>query len=61
MNYSLFRSKTFWTLIAMFAVGGGNAVIHVLPPNIQAIVMAILTLMASYFHLSTGNSTTGAN
>jgi len=61
MNYSLLRSKTFWTLVALFIVGGGNALVPVIPPQAQALVTLVLTFVASYFHLQTGESTTGSN
>lgn len=61
MNYSLFRSKTFWTIVAMFVVGGVNAIMGVIPPQFQTIAMLVLGGMASYFHLQTGTSTTGVN
>ncbi len=61
MNYSLLRSKTFYTILAMFVIGGGNAVIPVLPMSLQAVAMGALGILASYWHLQTGNSTTGSN
>ena len=61
MNYSLIRSKTFWTIVVMFVVGGGNAIVPVLPEPAQAFVVMGLAALASYFHLQTGKSTTGAN
>lgn len=61
MNYSLLRSKTFWTIVAMGIVGAGNAIVPVLPATYQAIVEIVLAAMASSFHLGTGNSTTGSN
>lgn len=61
MNYSLLRSKTFWTIVAMGVVGAGNALIPVLPPEYATIVLTILGILASVFHLQTGNSTTGEN
>lgn len=53
MNYSLFRSKTFYTIIAMAVVGAGNAVMPVVSPTVAAILEVILTILASQFHLST--------
>lgn len=61
MNYSLLRSKTFWTVTAMVLVGAGNAVLPVVPMQYQAVLVLILGSLASYFHLQTGNSTTGSN
>ena len=61
MNYSLLRSKTFWTIVAMAVLGAGNAVLPVIPADYQAVVMLVLGGLASLFHLSTGQSTTGTN
>ncbi len=61
MNYSLLRSRTFWTIVAMFVIGGGNAIVPVLPESIQVVGMFALSALASYFHLSTGQSKTGTN
>lgn len=36
----------------MFIVGGGNAVVPVLPVDVQAIAMLVLSGMATYFHVS---------
>ncbi len=51
-TYSIFLSKTFWTVVAMFVVGGGNAIVPVLPTAVQAIVMLVLSGMATYFHVN---------
>ncbi len=61
MDYSLLRSRTFWTIVAMFVVGGGNAVVQVLPAGAQAFIVLALSALASYFHLQTGQSRTGSN
>lgn len=60
-NYSLLRSKTFWTLILMFA-GDFIAVYgNLLTTEQMMIANGILTSAASYFHLQTGKSTLGSN
>ena len=61
MTYSLLRSKTFWTIVAMALLGAGNALVPVMPADYQALALLVLSGLASYFHLQTGNSTTGAN
>lgn len=61
MNYSLLRSKTFWTIVAMFVVGGLNAISPVITAQAQTVLELVLTFIASYFHLQTGQSTTGSN
>lgn len=50
MNYSLLKSRTFWTLIAMFIVGGGNALLPIIPPAYQALAEGLLGILAAYFH-----------
>ena len=60
-SYSLLRSKTFWTIVVMAVVGAGNALVPVIPADYQALVLLVLSALASYFHLSTGQSTTGTN
>lgn len=61
MDYSLLRSKTFWTIVVMALVGAGNAILPVLPVEYSSSLVVILGILASYFHLQTGNSTTGSN
>lgn len=52
MNFSLFKSRTFWTVVVMFVVGGGNALVPVLPAPVQTAAMAVLGIMAAYFHVN---------
>lgn len=52
-SYSLLRSRTFWTIIVMFIVGGGNAIVQFMPADLQAGLMAVLGFLASYFHKDT--------
>ncbi len=52
MNFSILKSRTFWTVVAMFVVGGGNAIVPVLPVGIQALALLILGGMATYFHIN---------
>lgn len=61
MNYSLFRSKTFWTIVATFLFNGFAAISGQLPPDATLIVNAIFGILASVFHLQTGQSKTGTN
>ena len=60
-NYSLFRSRTFWTLVFAFVFNGFTAIQGQIPAGVEVIVNGVLLIVASYFHLSTGNSVTGAN
>ena len=53
MNYSLLRSRTFWTIVAMFIIGGINSVKPVIPLDIVPYIEFALGALASYFHLDT--------
>lgn len=61
MNYNLFKSKTFWTLVVMFLVNGFAAISGQLSPDWVVVINAVLTGVASIFHLQTGNSVSGTN
>ena len=61
MNYSLLRSKTFWTIVFLFVFNGFAAVQGSVSPDISIAVNGVLAIVASIFHLQTGKSTTGAN
>lgn len=52
MNFNIFLSRTFWTVVAMFVIGGLNAIISILPPDVQAAAMGILSALAVYFHVN---------
>jgi hypothetical protein len=56
MNYSILKSRTFWTVVAMFIVGGVNAIAHVLPADLQTVVMGALSLATMYFHINPSQS-----
>lgn len=46
------QSRTVWTIIAMFLIGGVNALFPIIPPDFQAPIMAALGFLASYFHVN---------
>jgi hypothetical protein len=52
MNYSFLKSRTVWTLIFMFVVGGLNGVTNTLPAGIVAPLMGFLSLLGVYFHVN---------
>jgi hypothetical protein len=52
MNYNIFFSRTFWTVAAMFVIGGLNAITQALPADFQAAAMGILSVLAVYFHIN---------
>ena len=51
-NFAIFTSRTFWTIVLMFVICGGNAIVLVLPAGIQAAVMGIFLVAAVYFHIN---------
>jgi hypothetical protein len=61
MNYSLVRSKTFWTILVMVVVGAGNAVVPIIPADYQAVVVMLLGALASTFHLNTAQNAGAVN
>lgn len=48
----ILKSRTFWTLVAMFIVGGTNAIVAYLPAGLEPVVMAALGVLATYFHIT---------
>lgn len=50
MNYSIWRSKTFWTIFITVALAVGNAVVPFMSPDIQATLTTLLGMLAAYFH-----------
>ena len=56
MNYTFLKSRTFWTVVAMFVIGGTNAISTYIPTNIEPIVMLILGGLATYFHINPARS-----
>jgi hypothetical protein len=46
------RVTDFWTIVAMFVIGGLNAIMQVIPPALQTVVMGILSIGAVYFHVN---------
>lgn len=60
MDYSLLKSRTFWTVVVMFVVNGYASISGQVPGNIDMIINLVLTTLASYFHLQTGKLSVGA-
>lgn len=56
----LLKSKTFWTLVAIFCFNGFQAIEPSLDPSVQTIVNAVLMLLASYFHINPSQSYHGS-
>lgn len=54
------KSRTFWTIVAMFVIGGGNAVVPMIPVGLQAIAIGGLGILATYFHVNPAQSYNGS-
>jgi len=52
MDYQLFRSRTFWLIVANFIVVGGNAIVPMVSPTTQIVLNAILAGLAMYTHVN---------
>jgi len=48
----LFKSRTVWAIIAMFIIGGTEAVSGIIPPAFIPYVTGALGLLATYFKLN---------
>lgn len=51
MNYLLFRSRTFWTLVFAFAYNVWQLLAPTVAPSISVVLNILFTTVASYFHL----------
>ena len=45
----LARSRTFWTIAVMFAVGGVDEIRDFIPDNIETPLLGVLAAAAAYF------------
>lgn len=52
MDYSIFKSRTFWTLVATIVVVDGNMLLPVLPTSVEGVAVVLLGLLATYFHVN---------
>ena len=52
MNYSIFKSRTFWTLVFTFLYNGYAAISGQLPADVTVIVNAVVGILAGYFHVA---------
>lgn len=53
MNYSLLRSKTFWTAVALGIVNLIQVFTPFLPASVSAIADIVGTVLIAIFHLNT--------
>ena len=61
MNYSLFRSRTFWTLVVLVIYDVIQVYGNIFPAEIATLINLILGSLVSYYHLQTGQSVSGSN
>lgn len=52
MLLTALKSRTVWTVVAMFVTGGVGAVSSLIPAGAMVYVQGILGLMAVYFKLN---------
>ncbi len=51
-NWSLLKSRTFWTLCSTFIINGVNAMAPFIPAQYQVGVNALLAMLTMYFHVN---------
>ena len=52
MDWSLWKSRTFWTLLLTFAFNAANETAQLLPAPYQMLVNGILAALTAYFHVN---------
>lgn len=50
--YKALRSRTVWTVVALFVVGGFESVQNLLPADAVKPLEVVLTLLAGYFRVN---------
>lgn len=55
-NYSLLKSRTFWTIVVMFLINGYEAISGQLPGNAVIVLNLLASVLANYFHLETAKT-----
>ncbi len=46
------KSRTFWTIVLLFVINGVSGIHDSIPANYVTIVDTVLSLLATYFHVS---------
>lgn len=49
---TMIKSRTFWTIVFMFVVGGLNQTTQFLSPEAATTLTGLLGILATYFHLN---------
>lgn len=50
---NLFKSRTVWTILVTFVIGGTNSVVEFIPADWLPLVTGILSILAIYFRVNT--------
>ncbi len=53
------KSRTFWTVVVMFLVGGVQAITQFIPAGLLPFVEGGLGLLATYFHVNPSQNYNG--
>lgn len=61
MNYNIFKSRTFWTIVITIGIGALNAALPFMPDSVQTTVQGLLGLVAIYFHNETAKKADAVN
>jgi hypothetical protein len=51
-SYSIWKSRTFWTIVFTFAYNGYAAISGQLPTDVTVVINAIAGMLATYFHVA---------
>lgn len=46
------KSRTFWTIVVMFVIGGVQAVEPIMPNGLYLLISSVLASLATYFKLN---------
>jgi hypothetical protein len=52
MNFSILKSRLFWTGIVMWIITYAPMISSILPPVWKGLVDAVLTVLMFYFHIN---------
>lgn len=51
-NYAFWRSGAFWSVVVMFLIGGFQNISSMIPAGWEPIIMGLMGVLATYFHVS---------
>lgn len=50
--FKILKSRTTWTLVVMFLIGGVDAIATFIPEGVKTSLMGVLSLLALYFKIN---------